>query len=560
MIIKLAILLLLTTAALAQPALPHIQNNQLIVDNKPLILLSGELHNSSPSSPAYMAPIWDDLQKRHLNSVIGAASWELVEPTPGQFNFTAVDDQVKQARAHNMHLVLIWFGSFKNASYTYAPMWVKRDPVKYPLAQTLAKNGNLRTANTLSPFGTASAAADAKAFAALMRHLKETDLHHAVVMIQVENETGLRNDSRDHSALAEAAYRAPVPPELLAFLTSHRDSMLPELRTLWTAAGAKTSGTWPEVFGATPAGDEVFMAWYTARYLQQVAAAGQKEYPLPMYANAWLVQTEGQTPGDYPSGGPVSRMMDIWHLAAPSFALFAPDIYLADFDGICASYTRENNPLFIPEARANVGNLFIALGKYRAIGYSPFGIDGDRVGSAGTNSFDPLLASAYDALGGMTSLIAKAQAAGTIQLIPPAATGTLELKLGDYTAHVEIGTKIGPAPKVAMNQNIAPDPAAVKAAASAFLHPFPRDGRGQALIIPDGPESFYIVGSGVAMTFGGPSGRTARIGGIDEGKFIDGKWTPERRINGDENYGGYRLFLEGDEVRTAHVVLYSVPN
>jgi hypothetical protein len=255
-------------------------------------------------------------------------------------------------------------------------------------------------------------------------------------------------------------------------------------------------------------------------------------------------------------------MMDIWHLAAPSLALFAPDIYLADFDGICASYTREGNPLFIPEARANVGNLFIALGKYRAIGYSPFGIDGDNPGSAGTNSFDPLLASAYDALGGMSTLIARAQSAGTIQLIPPAATGTLELKLGDYTAHIEIGTRIGPAPKVAITQNVAPDPAAAKptAAPATFLHPFTRDGRGQALVIPDGPDSFYVVGSGVAMTFGAPSGRTARIGEIDEGSFIDGKWIPERRMNGDESYGGYRVFLEGDRVRTAHVVLYSVPN
>ena len=50
------------------------QTTQLIVDGAPYIALGGELHNSSPSSPTYMAPIWDRLAKDHVNTVIGAAS------------------------------------------------------------------------------------------------------------------------------------------------------------------------------------------------------------------------------------------------------------------------------------------------------------------------------------------------------------------------------------------------------------------------------------------------------------------------------------------------------
>lgn len=33
----------------------------LLVDGKPFLSLGGELHNSSPSSPADMAPIWERL-------------------------------------------------------------------------------------------------------------------------------------------------------------------------------------------------------------------------------------------------------------------------------------------------------------------------------------------------------------------------------------------------------------------------------------------------------------------------------------------------------------------
>jgi beta-galactosidase GanA len=61
--------------------LPAIRQNgagkQFFVDEKPFIMLSGELHNSSASSIEYMRSIWDKLAALHLNTVIGAASWEL---------------------------------------------------------------------------------------------------------------------------------------------------------------------------------------------------------------------------------------------------------------------------------------------------------------------------------------------------------------------------------------------------------------------------------------------------------------------------------------------------
>ena len=333
--------------------LPVIKQNgevkQMIVDGKPFIMLAGELHNSSASSIEYMKPIWKKLESMNLNSVIGTVSWELLEPQEGKFDFTLVDNQIHQARVHNMRLVLIWFGTWKNANASYTPLWLKRDYQRFPRAQS--KDGVAR--EELTPLGEESVAADAKAFRTLMRHIRAVDPQHTVIMMQVENETGKLGDSRDRSPLAEAAWNQPVPSGLMNYLSENKAKLLPELTKVWGAGGFKTSGTWPEVFGTDAYADEVFMAWYVGRYVGKVAEAGKAELAIPMYANAWLVQNDNQLPGEYPSGGPVSRMHDIWRAAAPRLDLLAPDIYIADFMGVCTSYTRSGNPLFIPEARAH---------------------------------------------------------------------------------------------------------------------------------------------------------------------------------------------------------------
>src|SRR5436305_7325946 len=125
---KFMISLFLCAAVMCQaqtaPA-PQVRQNgsvkQFFADDKPFIMLAGELHNSSPSSIEYMRPIWDKLAALHLNTVIGAVSWELVEPKEGKFDFSLVDDQINQARQRNMRLVLIWFGTWKTAAPRYPP-------------------------------------------------------------------------------------------------------------------------------------------------------------------------------------------------------------------------------------------------------------------------------------------------------------------------------------------------------------------------------------------------------------------------------------------------------
>ncbi len=160
-----------------------------------------------------------------------------------------------------------------------------------------------------------------------MRHLKAADQERTVIMVQVENETGTYGAVRDYSPLAEQAFAAPVPSVLLKSLH-------------------KTAGNWRQVFGAEA--DEYFHAWSIARFVEQVAAAGKAEYPLPMYVNAALRDPlKYQDPFTYSSGGPTWNVLDIWKAAAPSIDAIGPDIYEPGYDTYLAHlghYVRPDNP------------------------------------------------------------------------------------------------------------------------------------------------------------------------------------------------------------------------
>jgi len=176
----------------------------------------------------------------------------MFERSEGKFDYTLIDGLIQDARQQHLRLVLLWFGSWKNTSSSYAPDWVKKDFQRFPRIQI--QGG--KTIELLSTLSDANRDADARAFAALMRHIKEVDgQQHTVIMIQVENEVGMHGDSRDRSPAADKAFDGPVPKELMDYLQKHRDTLIPEFRQVWEAAGAKTSGTWEEVFGKSAVTD-----------------------------------------------------------------------------------------------------------------------------------------------------------------------------------------------------------------------------------------------------------------------------------------------------------------
>ncbi|KAI7373078.1 glycoside hydrolase, partial [Hortaea werneckii] len=204
---------------------PHLRatevSKQLVVDGEPFLILGGELQNSSFSSHEYMNEVWPRLKGANYNTIFAAVSWEQTEPVEGEYDFHELDRVITAAREHDLHLVLLWFGSFKNGLSTYVPPWVKTDPIRFPRVKLRASEarGGLQTADILSVFGEESMRADARAYAALMQHIHDLDRYYAtVIMMQVQNEVGVLGDSRDYGELAERSFSEPIPNDLLQFL------------------------------------------------------------------------------------------------------------------------------------------------------------------------------------------------------------------------------------------------------------------------------------------------------------------------------------------------------
>jgi hypothetical protein len=528
-----------TTTQNAQTLLPQIKQNgavkQMYVDGKPFIMLSGELHNSSASGIEYMKPVWDKLAAMHLNSVVSTVSWELLEPEEGKFNFDLVDAQIMEARKRDMRLVIIWFASWKNGDSTYPPLWVKMNPERFPIQKKkplpegrfnmfYSMYGDARTL-PLSPLGKASMLAEAKAYRALMRHIREVDPEHTVIMMQVDNEIGLLGDSRDRSKLADSAWAKPVPAQLMNYFNKNKAALLPEMQEVWGRNGYKTSGTWAEVFGTDEWAEEIFMAWFYSVYINKVITEGKAELNIPMYVNAWLGPQPGQKlPGDYPSGGPVARVMDVWRAGSPANDLLAPDIYVQDFKGVLAEYSRSGNPLWIPEARDQVGNLFWAIGNHSALGWAIFGIDDLDENSQ--------VAKAYGLLGEMLPQLAEWQAAGRVAgVLLLEGEETQVISMGGYKITISRPRQRGPAPEAANVQ--APLGLGGVTMSSRAM---PDDTRPFGLVINTTSDEFLFVGSNFIPSFTADPQESDKvaIGWIDEGKYVNGNWVPGRRLNGDE--------------------------
>lgn len=538
----LAASLLLTASKVAAAGpIPELRRQgtatQLVVEGKPFLIRGGELGNSS-GEPEYLKQFWPKLAALHLNTLVAPVYWELIEPREGQFDFTTVDGLIAHARANRFRLVLLWFGAWKNSMSTYVPAWVKREVARFPRSQDSAG----RNLDILSPFSASNRDTDARSFAALMRHLREIDgEQHTVVMVQVENEIGMIPEARDHAPEAEKQFTGPVPAELMGYLTKNADTLAPELRATWMAAGARKSGTWSEVFGRDPAGEEIFMAWHFARFVQQLTTQGKAEYPLPMFVNAALIRP-GHQPGQYPSAGPLPHLLDIWRAGAPAIDFLAPDIYFQNFSEWARRYTRGGNPLFIPEALrspdAAVNGLY-AIAGLNAIGFSPFAIESI------TNPAARLLTESYDLVAQLTPLITEHQGGRTMAgLMSEGAEQRQpqQVTLGGVTMLVSF--ERGAAPSLADGVVSSPGEAAAS---------LPSGG----LVIATGPEEFLFAGIGLTATFQGrTSGMQLGLLSVEEGRFVEGKWHHIRWLNGDQTHQGRHLRLEPGRFGLQRVKLY----
>lgn len=360
---------------------------QITIDGKPMLLLCGELSNSAATCETDIINVMRTCKTRGLNTVLVPAQWDLIEPEKGKFDFSLPKTVIEQARKNDLKVIFLWFGAWKNSMSCYAPLWFKEDTKTYPRAIT--KHG--KPLEIASAFSENVLQADKNAFSKLMNFISETDSNHnTVIMMQIENEIGMLEDARDYSAKAQKAFESAVPDDLVKYIKTNEKQLHPHMLKMltdsskWTSNSHKTindklkkGATWTQVFGNSIYADEIFMAYYHAKYVEQLAIAARKICDMPLYVNAAL-NSRGRKPGEYPSAGPLAHLTDIWHCAAPSIDILAPDIYDTGFKNWAGQYKLHNNPLFIPESRfcRNSGvRALYAFGEHDALGFSPFDID-----------------------------------------------------------------------------------------------------------------------------------------------------------------------------------------
>ncbi len=490
----------------------------LLVDGKPYLVLGGQIHNSS-GWPSELPQVWESMAALHANTVEAPVYWEQMEAKEGQFDFSNVDAIVQGARAHNLHVVLLWFGTWKNGNNHYVPGWVKTDTKRFP--RVVREDGT--PIDVMSPMGKNTLEADKTAFTALMRHLKEIDGDlHTVLVVQVENESGNIGSVRDFSAEANRLFAGQVPADMLA-------------------AAKKQPGTWSAVFGAEA--DELFQMYYQSKYINTIVAAGKAEFAIPCYINVWidypaaeLPQRQIDLPGiAYPSGGAVQKLVGLWRALAPAIDMIGPDIYADDsqfYRETMAAYNRPDNPLWIPETGRSdsfAKFFFYAIGE-GAIGFSPFGVDqsgwnilGDEKWTAHARNFA--------LIGPMDGEIAQLEYDGMLKTaVEEPGTVAKEVDLGDWQATVAFGF-----PQL-----------------DGRRAPGTKDAHGAAVIGKLGPNEFLVTGMDASVTFhlpGKPTWMHSQIVKAEQGTYANGAWKPLRILNGDETDRGLSFHDKPEVVR-----------
>lgn len=523
---RLALLLCAVWTAGAAEPIPRIVRDpatgawRLEVNHRPFLILGAQVRNSS-GWPSQLDDVWAQMQALHVNTVEIPLYWEQIEPRQGSFDFSVVDTIVEQARARKLRLVLLWFATWKNGQMDYAPQWVKRDPAIYPRMRNRAG----QPVRVLSPHAAANLDADRRAFVALLAHLRQIDEEHrTVILMQVENEPGSLETARDYSPASNRLFESGTVPAVIAGLGKGRKS-----------------GTWTEVFGAEA--EEAFAAYHTATFVNAVAEAGKRVYPLPMSVNVWLREEKTfQRPGEhYPSGGAVTNMLDLWKAVTPAIDVIAPDIYTQhyrNYQEVCHVYARKDNALLIPETGGSTPfarYLFYALADSRAIGFAPFGINAqdtktlpDRLGAMAAN---------FRLLGPSLAAIARLQGAGKLQsAVEEHLLTNRLLRFDGY----EVVAMFGFPPQLSYGGLFAPGT---------------KDTTGRALIGQLGPDEFLIAGFDTFVQFR-PSRddtgkeQTAQFLSVQEGAYdSEGEWKTKRLWNGDEAFFGLLLPAAGTTLR-----------
>jgi len=575
----LSLLFLLVSGALsAQPRLEHHSNAtaRIIANDKPMLMIGGEMGNSSASTLDDVGRHFAHLHRLGLNTVLAPVSWELIEPEEGHFDMSTIDNLLVEARKNDLKVVLLWFGAWKNSMSCYAPEWFKRDTKRFPRAHT-STGMPVEEASSLSKN---VVDADKRAFCRIMEYLRDNDKEQTVIMIQVENEIGMINLPRDYSADATKLYHAPVPKSLTDYLNKNKKTLHPYLRTKTitktktetetetiTKTETKADATWTEMFGDDIYTEEIFQTWTYATYVQQIASAGRSIYNIPMYVNVAL-DSRGRKPGEYPSGGPLAHLIDIWHAAAPSIDVLGVDIYDKGIKDWLNKYHLPNNPLFVPEIRLEDKDAMYALyafGHHGAMGFCPFSIEdyplfkktqGEDMSGMDLSQDDQLnafsskrenlspLAASYRLLRQAEPLILERQGTSDME-------GVL---LTNEEREQEIITPDGIRLTIKHSYSLGWEPGAKEAE-------WPE---AACIILRLGKEDYLVIGSGVVITYtDAKADKNWKKGdtriGLAKCEVVDiddGKLSIVRHLSGDQTHQGRHVRIPVGQFEMQHFRLY----
>jgi len=520
----LAALWLAFSGPLSAAELPRLEsrdgNHALMVDGEPWLMLTAQVHNSS-AWPAALSKVWPVVDGMQANTLQVPIAWEQIEPVEGEFDFSFLDQLLKEARDHQVRLVLLWFGTWKNSAPHYTPSWVKFDNERFP--RMVGPKGEIHF--SMSPHARTTLEADKKAFVELLKHLRDRDPQNTVISVQVQNEPGTWGLHRDYSPEAEKLFQADVPAEIAQAL-------------------GKGKGNWKKLFGDDAA--YYFHAWAMAAYMDEIAAAGKAVKNLPMYTNAALPESPfGEDPPKaIVTGGPTPWVIDLWKAAAPHIDWLSPDIYRRDdkvYLGFLDRYARDDNPLFVAETgndREYARYFFATLGR-RGIGFSVFGMD-----ETGYSNY-PLGARELD-----QDIIE--EFARIYRLFHP-----MQRRWAKWAYEGKVWGLAEPLDESHANQVRAND-YLIKASYGRpqFGRRTPPEGnvypRGGVAVAQVDSNEFLVAGFDTRVEFelADPQGRHLLFDRVDEGYFdADGEWVFVRRWNGDQTDFGLNLDASGRVLR-----------
>lgn len=486
-------------------------NSLFYVDGKPFFSIGGQTHNSSTCTKETMERSWKAVEALGLNTIAAPVCWDSIEPQEGRFCFDQVDWIVHGARERGVKAVLLWFGTWKNGTSHYVPQWVKTDRDRFLWCRSLSG----APTRILSPLGAETLKADQRAFEKLMAYVREINEDHTVIAVQVENEPGLLGTPRDYSPIANEAFDAEVPAEMLAWLKGLNDC---HIRRAWEKCGKPDKGDWKTVFGFDSA--EVFSAYYVSKYCNAVAQAGRAVYEIPLYVNVWLGEMYNRVAGvDFPSGGATCKMIDLWKHNTPAIDAIAPDVYLQDlrtYESVCAAYARKDNILYIPESGPSVMNslnAFTMIAEKGLSGIHTFGVDSciDDQGQLRASCAE--WAHAAKILTAMKPLLEKY--VGTDKLYAVAqyeGCSTINYDFGDYLGRVACYSGNGSA-------------FAEPAGFMDTFHTNPEDYhvRAKGLIVDAGDGVFYIAGEGFRLILTRKDNIDLMASGVRSSVFANGR-------------------------------------